>query len=1008
MVVSMEAHIRLLGSPRFRFGDAVFEPPPTKATALLCYLALKGGWCSRDELLYVFYADTPESAARRNLRQILTTVRRLPYSHGLESEHSRVRWPVAVDVHEFQRAVAGGDVSRAGEVFGGMLLEGFTTLEAPEFQAWLVQQRDELFGLWRELLLEHATGLEPTRAAEWLRGLLRYDSLDEAALQAYLRVSLDGGHVTNALRAYGAFRHNLHGELGVEPSPATEALAAELQDRHGAEVAVSTQRTALVPRLVQAAEPVGLPGAGTAFVGRTREVAAATELLSKQECRLLTILGAGGVGKSRLAWEVARANAVGFPDGCLFVGLDSLTSPDAIPTTLAAALGFDLADQPAPLQQVIDAIGGAGVLIVLDNFEHLLEGARVCSHLLAGCPGLTLLVTSRGRLNLIEEWVLPLGGLTVPAAGDDPHTALEADAVTLFVKRATQVRNDFTLSASEAAAVVEICRLLDGYPLAIEIAATWVRALSCMDIAASLQRGIDLLHRSTRNVPERHKSVRATLEHSWSLLSDEERRALRDLAVFVGGFRADAAETVAGVPVETLADLVDASLLRLSGDGRYDRHPLLYQFTYEKLEERPSLRDEIRERHGRYFLRLLRERSGDLQTHERRAALSLFEQEHPNLVAAWRWAVAAVEVEELAATTWALDTVLTHRPLEGRALLAEAIACLDEREPTHRPALAYLLIQQAHFIYQLHGADAEHDASIERGLTLFRELGDRHGLMRGLFGLAVSRHTKGHSEDARLLLRDGLDLARAHGTPRDISLYLLNLLDIEQELAEPARVTTLFEEAATEFDALGDPISAAKVTFGLGAYLIEHGDPERGEALIEDGLGRIRLVGDRRLEPLGFLAVRAAERGDHREAESLAQEWLALALKSGGRQETINAHLVLGRIADLRGEHRLAGARLAHAWREAVALGELSMAAWAGLGLVRSFLAVGEAEEAATLFAFVRRRDEARRYQETVAVLGEELRSLLSAEALVEASDRGRELTLERVAARLASAWSGP
>ena len=1000
MVVSMEAQIRLLGSPRFHLGDAVYEPPPTKATALLCYLALKGGWCSRDELLYVFYADTPESAARRNLRQILTTVRRLPYSHDLESEHSRVRWPSDVDVHAFERAVTEGDVSRAGGLFGGVLLEGFTTLDAPEFQAWLALRRDELFGRWRELLLGNATELQPSRAAAWLQGLLRHDSLDEDALQAYLQVSLDGGQPSNALRAYNAFRHNLRSELGVDPSPATQALAAQLQARRGAEAVVSTVPPPAATRRVAIAEPALLPGAGTAFVGRLREVAAATDLLQEQECRLLTILGAGGVGKSRLAWEVARANVAAFPDGCAFVGLDALTSPDAIPSTLAAALGIELTDQTEPLLQVVDAIGDARVLVVLDNFEHLREGTSVCSRLLAGCPNLTLFVTSRGRLNLIEEWVLPLGGLSMPTADDARHAALESDAFTLFVKRATQVRNDFTLGAAEADAVVEICRLLDGYPLAIEIAATWVRALPCADIAASLRRGIDLLHRSTLNVPERHKSMRATLEHSWALLTSEERRALRDLTVFVGGFRADAAAAIAGVSIETLASLVDASLLRVTSDGRYDRHPLLYQFTREKLDEHPAVRDDLQQRHGRHFLRLLRDRYGDLLTRERRVALTLFEEEHPNLTTAWRWAVAEVEVEEIAATTWALDTVISHRPHEGRALIAEAIACLDEHEPTHRSALAYLLIQQGHFIYQLHGANAEHDASIERGLALFRELGDRHGLMRGLFGLAISRLTKGDSDGARSLLSEGLLLARTDGTARDISLYWLTVLDLEAQRGEPQRVTALFEEAAAEFEALGDPVSSAQVTFRLGAYLLDHGETARGEALVEDGLRRIRLVGDRRLEPLGFLAVRAAERGDHLEAEALAQECLAVAQQSSGRPEGINALLVLGRVAHLRGEPELAAGHLVKAWREAVSAGQWNMAAWSALQLALALVAVGEAEEAATVLAYVRRRPEARGYEETIAALDEDLRTRLSAEALAEAFERGREATFEQLMAR--------
>ncbi|MFA5551339.1 MAG: BTAD domain-containing putative transcriptional regulator [Trueperaceae bacterium] len=961
-------------------------------------------------MLYVFYPDVPESAARRNLRQILSSLRRAPFSQGLHSDPQRVRMTVPTDVKEFLAALTVQDVVRASELFGGTLLEGATGVDAHEFQSWLEAQRSELLSGWRDLVLTHAATLEPARAGEALRTLLRYDSLDEDVLQAYMRVSHAAGQTTAALRAFRAFEHNLLSEMGLEPATDTLELAAQLAAQRGtsdlgtAAISVVPSRQGSQP--VAATQPelpwVAARGAGTAFVGRRDETTAIAALLHEPDCRLLTLLAAGGTGKSRLAWEVANQQRAEFGGGCYFVELDSLTSESAVPATIAAALGIAAEDRVRPLKPVVAAIGNRHVLITLDNFEHLLGGATLCSELLAGCPNLKLLVTSRERLNVLEEWVLPLEGLSMPPEGATDTEALATDSVALFVKRATQVRHDFSMSHADVTAIRRICRLVEGSPLALEIAATWVRALSCEQILAGLERSIDFLQRPTRNVPERQRSVRATLEYSWGLLSPEEQQDLRKLAVFLGGFMPEAAADVANVQLAGLTALVDKSLLRTALGGRFDRHPLLYQFTREKLAEEPALQKELEELHGRYYLRLLRDNYGGLETKDHQEALALFEDEHANVIAAWRWAVATTRVDELRESTWALDSVLTFRVPEGRAMIAEAIAGLDEGNPTHRSALAYLLIQQGHFIYLLHGASPEHDASIERGLRLFRQLGEPVGLMRGLIGLGVSRESKNDLQGARDIFLEGLELARVHGTPRDVSLYLSNLLNVERELSEPAAFVALCDAATEELTALGNTVVPARIVFGLGTYLLQHGDAEAGQALAEEGLEQLRQVGDRRFIPFGWLALQAAQRGDHQEAESLAQEGYAVVMEAGDRFDEVVLLQVLGQVAHLRGERELAAQRLSEALRAAVAISHGGLLVDTLLQLAEVLATAGDLEQAATWLGFVRVQEGlTRRHLQKVEAQVKDVRRRLEEEALASSFERGGRLTLESVVGEL-------
>ena len=334
-----------------------------------------------------------------------------------------------------------------------------------------------------------------------------------------------------------------------------------------------------------------LPVHGTPFVGREAELPEVTQLLAQHECRLLTMTGVGGVGKTRLAQEVVRG-LLGlelFNDGVFFVPLEALTSAGSISNALADALGLVLSGQVDAGIQVVRFLSEKRTLLVLDNFEHLLEGTPLLVDLMRNCPHLKLLVTSRERLNLESEWVFGVEGLAVPKAGG---TTLERagyySAVQLFVQRAKRAQQRFSLTPEALPAVTRICQLVEGLPLAIEMAASWLRILFPQGIVEQLEKGLDVLEASNRDLPERHSSIRAVFDHSWDLLSEVERGVLRCLSVFHGGFSLEAASEVAEVTLPILASLGSKSFLTLTPAGRYEQHPLVLEYARERLAEQPG------------------------------------------------------------------------------------------------------------------------------------------------------------------------------------------------------------------------------------------------------------------------------------------------------------------------------------------------------------------------------------------------------------------------------------
>ena len=352
--------------------------------------------------------------------------------------------------------------------------------------------------------------------------------------------------------------------------------------------------------------PNNLPPQLTTFVGRADEIARVKELL--REARLVTLVGLGGTGKTRLSLQVAADLVETFPQGVWFVDLTAVESPDEMMPAIAEAMRFkiDVNSNLAPKQQVVDFLSRRSCLLVLDNFEHLIEGAGLLTELIQHAPDVRLLVTSRERLNLREEWIFDVGGMSYPQNGRDSNKVYSG--LHLFKERAQQVDNEFVLSTTVEPHAVRICQLMDGSPLGIELSAAWVATLPCSEIVREIEKNLDFVVSTMRDLPQRHRSLRAVFEHSWQLLSEEQRISFQRLSIFRGGFSRQAAEQVAGVNLTMLAEFMSKSLIRQSVEGRYDIHGLLRQYAQEQLSLDSEEQQAVKENHSRYFAHFLQER----------------------------------------------------------------------------------------------------------------------------------------------------------------------------------------------------------------------------------------------------------------------------------------------------------------------------------------------------------------------------------------------------------------
>ena len=612
------------------------------------------GWVARAELAALLWPGSRGELAAANLRKALHFARALPWAGALEAQPGLVRFTVPTDVHDIEAAHREGRIADALERCRGALLDGMDDLSNPAWTDWLDGERGQHARRWHELTRKRLAQLEgePRAAAALALRLLEADPLDEDAVAALLAAQRELGRFDEQREAYRGFALRLQEELGIEPSLRVRALLAGSS----------------LPADMQATAPV-LPGDG--FFVRTRELDALAALLARDACRLLTVLGPGGVGKSTLLKRALRRLQPLFADGVFWIALDDLHDTAQVAARIATELRLTPDQQQRPSTLISEFLATRRALLVFDNAEHLDSLARFAWQLLADTTHLKICCSSRSRLAAPGEWLLPLDGLALPAAQASAAELLASESARMFVASAEAMRPDFD-ATGQVAAIGALVRATGGLPLAILLAAHWVRLLPVAEIVAELERSLDVLD-SDDDGEERpeHRSMCATFERSWEMLAPREQFALAALSVFVGTFSRQAALEVAGAPLPLLAALAHKSLLQMPPGGRCALHPLIRQFAAAKLE--PQVRDEARRRHASWFLGFL-VRAGPNADAGEQQALDRIGEELENCRQAWRWAIDAGATEQIGASAAALKQFfgVRGRVVEGLDLLSEA------------------------------------------------------------------------------------------------------------------------------------------------------------------------------------------------------------------------------------------------------------------------------------------------------------------------------------------------
>jgi predicted ATPase/DNA-binding SARP family transcriptional activator len=905
-------------------GHSLLGLEPTKVCALLAYLVVESDRAhEREKLAGLLWPEIGEAQARQRLSQTVYLLRQamgeagktaplsggaslnapfiLVTPHTLQFNPHSDHW---LDVAALERLLdelnshthrrletceqCAGLLQQASELYRSDFLSDLSLADSAAFEEWALVWREKLHRQMCEALCSLSNCYQAhgelhqglAMAERWAQ----LDPLSEAARRQVMRLLALDGQRAQALAHYEAFKHLLLAELAVEPDAETRRLYEHIRSEE------TEQSTA----------PGRLPTYLTAFIGREQELVELGAWLRGGELRLITLLGPGGCGKTRLAIQAARALRYEYPDGAFLVSLSGLGSAEAFLPALAHALG--VISQPNwgdPFQQLCDYLSQRRLLLILDSFEELLPAAGLVTRILQAAPQVQVLVTSRARLNVQSEQVFPLEGLPYPEQAVPEHSELEQTvapleqyaALKLFHATARQARPDYAHTPSDLPYVTHICQLVDGMPLGLILAAGWLSACSPQEIAAEIENSLDFLSSEWSDMPDRQRSLRATLDYSWQLLADDERQAFQSLSVFQSAFTRPAAEQVAGVGMSILRRLVDKSMLQTAG-GHYRMHDLVRQYAAEKLSADEPQSVRVQDAHCGFYLARVVEREPRLKSAQRSATLRETDAEVNDVQAAWSWACAQGNLSLLSRSMDGLGWYYTmrvrypelktalQRALDVPAVREKASAeaavlharllvwqCCLPFKPEERETVRQLQQETDRLLEQLEGEGLELRSAramywkavgtsllsdrkeelkcYDRAMALCRELEDTWLLTSTLNWAVVAAAQVGEISLARQYSEQELTLARQVGEPLSMINAMYGQTFVCYQLFQFETIEALAQELTTVIDNLEDPQICAEALLNLGYMLQVCGHyPEAIEAH-ERALPLLHSLGNR-------------------------------------------------------------------------------------------------------------------------------------------------------------------
>lgn len=651
-----------------------------------------------------------------------------------------------------------------------------------------------------------------------------------------------------------------------------------------------------------------LPVQSTPFVGRESELAEVTKLLADRSCRLLTLIGPGGSGKTRLALQAAAEKIEYFKQGVYFTQLAPLSSVDFLIATIASVLGFSFYSKEDEKTQLLNYLMEKEMLIIMDGFEHLIDGAGIIADILNTALHVKILVTSRELLNLKGEWVFQVEGMEVPAS---ERIDIEGfSAVQLFLYNARRVNADVDFTNKDRSYVLRICQLVGGLPLGIELATAWLRTLSCRDIAKEIEKNLDFLATRMRDIPERHRSLRAVFEYSWGLLQDDEKAALRRLSIFPGEFTREAAEKVSDTSLSLLSTLVDKSLLRRNQTGRYEMLEILRQYADQKLADNKEEKASIRSKHSSYYLEYLSAKEEALLGFNQGDAISDLMIEIKNVRQAWEWAVEKHAVEEIGKAVIAFAELHDFQNWyrEGEQALGHACESLRNRIAEHeRIHYGRVLSRYAGVCCRLGFYEKAQDC-LDESLKIARENNDKREIIFALNYVGYINVMLWKYDEAKPYYSESLEIAREIDHTRSIVGALNNLGVTHYHLREYDEARKYLQEDLEICKKVGFQRGIAMAVANLGLIAFDCGDCEEARLLmlqsyeIDERIGN-RLHTANSLHNLGLIHKAMKE---YNEAKRFYEEALALRREIGDRMGIAISYNNLGNLAALRKDYRKA------------------------------------------------------------------------------------------------------
>ncbi len=975
--------VSLLGSPHLECDGKPVQVERRKSLALLAYLAVSGQPEDRGALAALLWPDMDRGRALASLRRALLDLTKAFEGRFLATDRKTIGLELGdevwVDVRRFEDLLnrssgEGGQtilesLSQAAELYRGDFLAGLTLPDSEPFDEWQFWQserlRQELSSALQQLIEGRREQGEYSSAIQAVHRLLSLDPLAEKVHRRLMRLYAESGQRSAAVRQYEKCAEVLEDQLQVTPEPeTTELFQAIRKGRVGGPAATepkadsepefeARQSSGPEQTAPSRSAPIRLPFPTTPFVGRQSDLADIEEHLEDPNCRLLTLVGPGGIGKTRLALEAARQQSGRPRSGPVhFVSLAAAT-PALATSTIADGLQIALDPQGDPETQLLNYLATSRMLMVLDNFEHIVERADLVAAILTSAPDVKILITSREGLNLQGEWLMEVAGLDVPEDSVDVHPE-DFSAVQLFQEAARRARSGFSLTADNLSDVVEICRLVNGLPLGIELAANWMRILSCSEICREIRDNLDFLSSDLRNLPERHRSLRAVFTSSAQLLGDREREAFQRLSVFQGGFDRQAAERVANASLPLLLDLVNKSLLAKAASSRFVMHEMLRQFASELLAKGDEKNRAIRDRHSRYYLEFLVHRGENLRGDRQQQALEAIHPEMENIRSAWNWAVKRRHWERVDQSLEGIYRfcLLTSRILEMGEIFSSTLQSLSKQKETR--LWARIVARQGRF-FILSGRFDEARRMLEECLEVFRQSEEHHEIAFTLSNLGEICFHRGEFDQAAQMSKESAGRFRALGD----RIGTANAMNLRGRIAavrgnhEDSR--RLFNQSLVIYQEVGAQDGIARCLNNLGNMAMFKQTFLEAIRMFQEGLEIYTRLGDRKGMAfcLNGLGIAFEESAQLEKARDFQQRALSLFRQIGYQDATARSLANLGRITFALGEFQKSGQYFGEALRTASAIQAVPTALLALMGLAQLLDQKGRKEKAWQLLQFI-------------------------------------------------------